>query len=225
MIPLFILLACGRQNAGSSDYQKAVVGQGFALSDEYSDKERSIIDRLCTSYRNKRIQFQSLQETKKLDVKFEDKQCDNVQKTKIYNAELTLKQLLASGPMYFDGSVPVSYFSIVQTDKHGEAKDICEAVLSDKLPKKVITEREQITMYQFLRSNEYDGVDVIRKIIGAQDSATGELIGEKIIDVKVKTDSQSGHTIGLVMEIYKQEQCQEFPEKMLSFKQLTMKEK
>lgn len=220
---LFILTSCGPRGERKEDYTKGAIGTNYLMESTFNQEDISVLNKVCTLFRTKRVSFTGLQSAKFFETEINAKECESPQVVKKYKGQLEVKQLLASGPIYLDGSIPISYFSIMQTDRDGELKTLCESVLSDKAPKKIVNDGNYSTMYQVMYSAEYGGVDIIRKIKGPRDDASSSILAKEIIELKV-TSSSSDFTPGVVREIVKKIQCSDFPELSNTFIQTVLSE-
>lgn len=220
---LFMLASCGRDKKRVTNYTSGAIGTNYLISSSFTQDDISTLNKICTLFRTKRVSFTSLQSSKIFNTEINSKDCENPQNVKKYSGDLEVKQLLSSGPIYLDGSLPISYFSIMQTDRDGELKAICDDVLSDRTPKKVMNEGSDSTMYQVLFADEYGGVDVIRKIKGPRSDASSSILAKEIVELKV-TSSSDKFTPGVVREIVKKIQCSEYPEQVSVFIQTVLSE-
>ncbi|WP_155897054.1 hypothetical protein [Bacteriovorax sp. BSW11_IV] len=220
---LLTLMSCGRDKNRVSNYSSGAIGTNYLISSTFSSEDVTTLNKVCTLFRTKRVSFTSLQSSKIFSTEINNKDCEKPQGVKKYNGDLEVKQLLSSGPIYLDGSLPISYFSIMQTDRDGELKTICDDVLSDRTPKKVVNEGNDSTMYQVLFANEYGGVDVIRKIKGPRSDASSSILAKEIVELKVISSSDK-FTAGVVKEIVKKVQCSEYPEQSSVFIQTVLSE-
>lgn len=223
VLTLFILVSCGSKKERRDNYTSGAIGTNFLITSSFNAEDISVFNKICTLFRTKRVSFTGLQSQKFFKTEISSKECESPQVVKKYSGDLEVKQLLSSGPIYLDGSIPISYFSIMQTDRDGELKSICDSVLSDKTPKKIINDGNDSTMYQLMYSSEYDGVDIIRKIKGPRDDASSSILAKEIIELKI-VSSSTNFTAGVVREIVKKVQCSEFPELSNTFIQTVLSE-
>lgn len=133
---LFFFLACGRGQQRSPQSVQGFLHAQMTEAVEFTQVEQQAIQKICQALRLYRVQTSANSIGTSATLQIKKESCEKNSQALEENVDVTLKQPVLNGPIYYDSTNMNNIFSTLETDKHGIFAEMCQTTFENESVKK-----------------------------------------------------------------------------------------